>query len=139
MDSTASSTGTGCTDLGVLPSTLDDGVARRAAIGLVVLATDQTMEHEFRQSVRQDGVAFYESRLFYDNELTPETLRAMQSRIASAASLLLPGFLLNLMAFGFTASSLELVEHTLLAALRKARPHALYTPRHSTDSRRVRN
>src|SRR3546814_15928553 len=91
MDSTASSTGTGCTALGVLPSTLDDGVARRAAIGLVVLATAQTTEHEFRQIVRQDGVAFYESRLFNDNEITPETRRAMQTRIATAAGLILPG------------------------------------------------
>ena len=35
-------------DLGVLASELDGGLASRAAIGLVVLATDQTMEHEFR-------------------------------------------------------------------------------------------
>ena len=41
----------------------DGGVAARAAIGLVVLATDQTMEHEFRILVRQPGVAFYESRV----------------------------------------------------------------------------
>ena len=35
-------------DLGVLPSRLDEGIAERAAIGLIVLASDQTMEHEFR-------------------------------------------------------------------------------------------
>ena len=39
-------------DLGVLPSALDAGLAARAAIGLVVLATDQTMEHEFRALIR---------------------------------------------------------------------------------------
>ena len=38
----------GFTDLGVLPCSLDAGIASRAAIGLLVLATDQTMEHEFR-------------------------------------------------------------------------------------------
>ncbi len=30
-------------DLGTLPCTLDEGIAHRAAIGLIVLATDQTM------------------------------------------------------------------------------------------------
>ena len=44
-------------DLGVLPSELDEGIASRAAIGLVVLATDQTMEHEFRALLRLPGVA----------------------------------------------------------------------------------
>ena len=67
----------GMMDLGVLPCVLDEGVASRAAIGLIVLATDQTMEHEFRVLVRQPGVAFYEARLFSDNDITPETLRAI--------------------------------------------------------------
>ena len=58
-------------DLGVLPSRLDEGIAERAAIGLIVLASDQTMEHEFRRIVRQDGVALYESRIFNDNDITP--------------------------------------------------------------------
>ncbi|HEY3624381.1 MAG TPA: Asp/Glu racemase, partial [Roseiarcus sp.] len=69
-------------DLGVVPSELDGGVAARAAIGLVVLATDQTMEHEFRILVRQPGVAFYGSRVFNDHDITPETLRAIGARIA---------------------------------------------------------
>src|SRR3546814_15816353 len=84
------------------------------------------MEHEFRQIVRQDGVAFYESRLFNDNEITPETLRAMQSRIAPAASLILPGIPLDVVAFGCTSAAMELGEDTVFAELRKARPDARY-------------
>ena len=34
-----------------MPFELDGGVAPRAAIGLIVLATDNTIEHEFRQIV----------------------------------------------------------------------------------------
>ena len=63
-------------DLGVLPCRLDAGIAHRAAIGLLVLATDETMEHEFRHLVRQDGVALYEARLWNDYNVTPETLAA---------------------------------------------------------------
>ena len=50
------------TDLGVLPCTIDGGIASRAAIGLLVLATDQTMEHEYRHLIRMPGVAVYEIR-----------------------------------------------------------------------------
>ena len=71
----------GFTDLGVLPCTLDAGIASRAAIGLLVLATDQTMEHEFRHLIRLPGVAVYGARLHNDNDITPETLRAMRDLI----------------------------------------------------------
>src|SRR5579863_8897834 len=89
-------------DLGVLPSDLDGGLAPRAAIGLVVLATDQTMEHEFRILVRQPGVAFYEARVFNDNDITAETLRAIGPRIAPSVDLILPSVELDVVAFGCT-------------------------------------
>ena len=78
-------------DLGVLPCELDAGIAHRAAIGLLVLASDQTMEHEFRHLVRQDGVALYEARLYSDNAITPATLRAMGERIARSKVTVLSG------------------------------------------------
>ena len=42
-----------------LPHRLDRGIAERAAIGLIVLATDQTLEHECRRLLDLPGVAFY--------------------------------------------------------------------------------
>ena len=83
--------GTEFTDLGVLPCTLDAGIAHRAAIGLLVLATDQTMEHEFRHAIRLEGVGVYGARLYNSAEITPETLRAMRPLIAPATELILPG------------------------------------------------
>ncbi len=109
-------------DLGVLPSRLDAGIARRAAIGLIVLATDQTMEHEFRRVLRQDGVALYESRIFNDNAITPQTLRAMRERIAPAAALILPGLPLDVVAFGCTSAAMELGEEVVFDEIRKVRP-----------------
>jgi maleate isomerase len=114
-------------DLGVLPSRLDEGIAARAAIGLIVLASDQTMEHEFRRIVRQDGVALYESRIFNDNAVTPETLRAMRERIAPAADLILPGMPLDVVAFGCTSAAMELGEEVVFEEIRKVRPAAKCT------------
>lgn len=127
MNSTALTAAPTCIDLGVLPSTLSPGIYSRAAIGLVVLATDQTVEHEFRQIIRHDGVGLYESRILNDNDITPETLRAMQSRLAPAADLILPGVPLDVVAFGCTSASMEIGEDGVFAELRKVRPEAKFT------------
>jgi maleate isomerase len=112
----------GMVDLGVLPCRLDAGIGRRAAIGLLVLATDQTMEHEFRRLLHQDGVALYESRLWNDADVTPATLRAMRDRIAPATELILPGCRLDVVAFGCTSASMELGEEEVFRQIHKARP-----------------
>ncbi|MGH7154143.1 MAG: maleate cis-trans isomerase family protein [Acetobacteraceae bacterium] len=114
-------------DLGVLPCTLDAGIASRAAIGLLVLATDQTMEHEFRRLIRQPGVALYESRLWNDNDITPATLRAMRERITPATELILPGCKLDVVAFGCTSASMELGEEEVFRQIRAARPEVACT------------
>jgi maleate isomerase len=114
-------------DLGVLPCTLDSGIGSRAAIGLLVLATDQTMEHEFRALIRQPGVALYESRLWNDADITPATLRAMRERIAPAAALILPGCKLDVVAFGCTSASMELGEEEVFRQIHAARPEVACT------------
>ncbi|HET6236508.1 MAG TPA: aspartate/glutamate racemase family protein [Acetobacteraceae bacterium] len=109
-------------DLGVLPCRLDAGIAHRAAIGLLVLATDETMEHEFRHLVRQDGVALYEARLWNDYNVTPETLRAMGERIAPTTALILPGAKLDVVAFGCSSASMTLGEDEVFRLIHLVRP-----------------
>jgi maleate isomerase len=114
-------------DLGVLPSDMDGGIAWRAAIGLVVLATDQTMEHEFRALLSQRGVAFYESRVLNDFDITPETLRAIGPRIHPSVDLILPSLPLDVVAFGCTSATMTLGEEAVFAEIRKARPSVACT------------
>ncbi len=118
---------TSFTDLGVLPCTLDGGIAERAAIGLLVLATDQTMEHEFRHLIRLPGVAVYGARLYNDANITPETLRAMCPLIAPATELILPGSRLDVVAFGCTSASMALGEEEVFRQIRRARPEVACT------------
>lgn len=116
----------GATDLVVdkrdIPFDLDAGVAERAAIGVIVLATDQTIEHEFRRILDLAGVAFYESRILNDAAVTPETLRAMEPGIAEAAGLILPGLPLDVVAFGCTSAAMVIGEETVAARIREVRP-----------------
>ncbi len=111
-----------CVDLGVLDCAFDGGVAHRAAIGLLVLATDQTMEHEFRQVIRQPGVGVFATRVRNDPEISLATLRAMRPLIAPATALILPGVGLDVVAFGCTSASMALGEQTIFDEIRAARP-----------------
>jgi maleate isomerase len=106
-----------------LPFTLDGGIASRARIGLIVLATDYTIEHEWRRIMAGlEGVALYESRIFNDSRITPETLRAMEPRIADAAAVILPGDGLDVVAYGCTSASMAIGEDKVFERIRSARP-----------------
>ncbi|MCR8551101.1 Asp/Glu racemase [Salipiger sp. P9] len=110
------------TDLGTLPCTLDGGAAARAAIGLLVLATDQTMELEFRRLLPLDGVGLYCTRVFNDVEITTEALHAIGPRIAPATELILPGLPLDVVGFGCTAATMAMGEARIFEEIRKVRP-----------------
>ena len=105
-----------------LPHRLDAGLASRAAIGLIVIATDQTMEHEFRRLLDLPGVAFYESRLLNEAAITPATLAAMETRLTQATEVILPGLPLDVIAFGCTSASMVIGEEQVFARIRAARP-----------------
>jgi maleate isomerase len=111
-----------------LPFETDGGIASRARIGLVVLATDYTIEHEWRQIMTPlKGVALYQSRLFNDSQITPETLRAMGPLIAPATDLILPGSKLDVVAYGCTSASMALGEEKVFEHIRSVRPDAKCT------------
>ena len=105
-----------------LPFTLDAGISKRAAIGLIVLATDHTIEYEWRRLLDIDGVAFYESRLENAAEISAETLAEMDERIAPAVSLIRPGEPMDVIAFGCTSGAMVIGEEQVFARIREARP-----------------
>jgi maleate isomerase len=101
---------------------LDAGIAHRARVGLIVLATDHTIEHEFRQIYRLDGVALYESRIFNEAQVNPTTLAAMERDLAAAARVILPGTKLDVVAYGCTSAAVVIGEEKVFARIREARP-----------------
>jgi maleate isomerase len=110
-----------------VPFTTDGGLGARATIGLIVLATDQTIEHEYRLMLSLPGVAVYHSRIWNDATITPETLRAMDGGIAEAARLILPGMRLDVVGFGCTSATMVLGEAAIGARIREARPEVAVT------------
>ena len=111
-----------------LPFDTDEGIAHRARLGLIVLATDFTIEHEWRAIMAGlPGVALYQSRILNDAQITPETLRAMEPRIAAATDVILPGSTIDVVAYGCTSASMAMGEEKVFERIRSVRPDAKCT------------
>ena len=102
---------------------LDDGLGPRARIGLIVLATDNTMEEEWRRILTAlPGVTYYQSRLPNSPNITPETLAEMEKDIEGATRLILPNGRMDVVAFGCTSGTIVIGEEQVFAKIRAARP-----------------
>ncbi len=110
-----------------LPFTTKSVIGARARIGLVVLASDYTLENEFKQVITQSGVDLYHSRIANASDITPETLRAMGPTITETASRLLPNDDLEVLAYGCTSASTVLGPDTVNDMLLIAKPMAKVT------------
>lgn len=111
-----------------LPFRLDDGISARARIGLIVLSSDLTIEHEWqRVFATLDGVSLYHARIPNSPTITPDTLRAMEPHIRPTAELLLPGHRFDVLAYGCTSASMVLGEEHVMDLMRLAKPDALTT------------
>ena len=110
-----------------LPFSTAPVIGSRARIGVVVLASDYTVEHEFRNMITLPGVDFYEARIRNSTSITPETLAAMEPLITETAELILPGDELDVLAFGCTSATMVLGEHTISERLLAAKPMARTT------------
>src|SRR5262245_54528784 len=99
------------------------GICARGRVGLIVLATDHTIEHEFRQVFAAvPGVGLYESRIQNAAEVNAETLAAMEKGLAAAAGVILPGTKFDVIAYGCTSATVVIGEDNVFARIREARP-----------------
>jgi len=105
-----------------IPFTLDEGVAARARIGVIVLASDHSLEHEFRRLLDLPGVAYYESRILNDSNINPETLRQMEARLTAAADVILPGVPLDAIGYGCTSGATVIGPARVAEKIHAARP-----------------
>ncbi|MCI0431847.1 MAG: aspartate/glutamate racemase family protein [Rhodospirillales bacterium] len=110
-----------------MPYRLEPGIAHRARIGLVVLASDHTIEHEWREMLDIDGIAVYHSRIANSPTITPETLKDMESGLTAAAEVILPGVPLDVVAYGCTSGAMVIGEDRVAERIRAARPGVAVT------------
>ncbi|MCA0257617.1 MAG: ectoine utilization protein EutA [Proteobacteria bacterium] len=116
------------TDLPVLtlasrPPKLDDRAVEKR-VGLVILATDHTTEHDFDRMVAGPRIGLYATRIHYANPVTPETLAAMQPRLADGAAMILPGEALDVVVYSCTSASVVIGDAEVAKAIHSAKPDA---------------
>jgi maleate isomerase len=110
-----------------LPYQFDESIRLRAAIGLVVLATDHVVEYEFRKIFNLSGVALYQSRILTDISVNQKTLLAMKVRLEDAVQMILPGMPLDVVAYGCTSASMLIGPSRIQEICQKSKPGVLVT------------
>jgi maleate isomerase len=99
----------------------DAGFGARALLGLIVLESDRTIEAEMRK-IQIAGVDWLHARIHNDDDVTPETLTAMKSRLPEVAALLPPGFDFSALGYGCTSASTLIGETAVTEALQSVHP-----------------
>lgn len=101
---------------------MDGGPGPDGRIGLVALATDQVSERDIARILPGDRLALYVSRVTHSEESNIETIGRLETDIARAASLLLPGATIDVMVFSCTSGSMIIGEERIAQLLNEARP-----------------
>lgn len=105
----------------------DAGPGEKAALGLIVLRADETIESEFRSLFDIDGVSLFHSRIESAPQVTPETLLQMKAGLAGAAALLPDTRPLDAVAYACTSGATMIGPEAVAAAIRAVHPHAQIT------------
>jgi maleate isomerase len=92
-------------------------------VGLLALATDHAIEREVRQVLGPE-VSIHVSRAASENLYNVDTLVGIAAGLEQAASLLLPGTRLSVLAYGCTSGTIAYGEPRTLELLRRLRPGA---------------
>ncbi len=110
-----------------LPFTSDQGIAARAAFGVIVLQADETLEAEFAGLFDEPGLALYHTRIPSGAEVTPETLQKMERDLPRAASLLPAAGALDVVAYACTSGATIIGPEKVADAIQTAHPKAKTT------------
>jgi len=110
-----------------LPFSTDKGAAAKAALGLIVLQSDESMEAELRPVFDQEGLALYHSRIPSAAEVTEETLQQMELDLPRAAALLPGSHPLDVVGYGCTSGATVIGADKVAAAIHTSHPGARTT------------
>ena len=101
----------------------------RPRVGLIVLASDATIEDEIRTvwAAVPESPALFQARIANDPVITPDSLAAMGPGLSAASATLLPGEAMDVIGYGCTSASTVLGEAAVADAVRAAKPGARVT------------
>jgi maleate isomerase len=90
---------------------------------LIVLATDHTIEAEWRQIVpRFPGVGVFASRIMNSPDINAGTLAAMEAGLVDCTAVLRPGERIDVVGYGCTSGAMVIGPANVAARVHEARP-----------------
>jgi len=98
--------------------TLAGPIGTRAALGLVVLQSDETIEHDFRRLFPTDRVSLYVSRVASGADVNTDTLATMEAVLPAAAALF-PPVAFDVVGYGCTSGTAVIGPDRIAAQLRQ--------------------
>ncbi len=101
---------------------LNNGVGGGARLGLIVLATDETLEFEMRQVLARRDVQLLHTRIPVASEITPQTLAQMDAAMPVAAALLPAG--LDVIGYACTSGATVIGQARVAEQIRSIHPAA---------------
>ena len=107
--------------------TIDESLNNQKKIGLIVLASDYTIDEEFRKLFPIANLDYYQARIENSPIITPETLSAMKLKISSTLKLILPGDKLDIVGYGCTSATVVLGEEEIFSSIKSVHPNAKCT------------
>jgi len=110
-----------------LPFETDNGAGTRGTLGVVVLKTDETIEHDFRYFLPTDGVAVYHSRIPFEPQVTSETLAQMEHDLAASVALFPETAPFDVIGYGCTSGSAVIGEERIAERVNEVFPKAAVT------------
>jgi len=110
-----------------LPFETDDGAGVRGTLGVVVLKTDETIEHDFRYFLPSDGVAIYHSRIPFEPQVTSETLARMEHDLTESVALFPDTAPFNVIGYGCTSGSAVIGEDRIAERVNAVYPNTAVT------------
>lgn len=122
MSTTTSSTCSVSAPWRHVPCELDAGPTSRAAIGLITLPNDVTIETELRSFLPLDGVCVLATRIPLPVQGTVDSLRSMEQHLTQAAALIAPVSGLDVIAYGCTSGSMAIGPDVVERRIKAARP-----------------
>ncbi|MEH6404817.1 MAG: hypothetical protein V7750_15680 [Sneathiella sp.] len=110
-----------------LPFSLDHGAAGKAAIGVIVLQNDETLESEVSSVIGKSEGVLYHSRIPCAREVTSETLVQMEADLPYAASLLPSAREMDVVGYACTSGATVIGPKKIAAAIHQHHPNAKTT------------
>lgn len=80
-------------------------IGSKATLGLIVLQADETLEQDFRRLFSDRGIAIYVSRIPSGDELSADSIAAMEAELPRAARLLPRAARFDAVAYGCTSGT----------------------------------